>query len=76
MDEKPLNCELKNGTIVVDDSLYISFRRTVRVPDNQQKSYLPPDMGKFPLKSVSTYADKLSPEMAAKGGVFMPMYRK
>jgi hypothetical protein len=39
--QKPLNCELKDDTIVVNDDLSISFQRTVRVPDNQQTSFLP-----------------------------------
>jgi hypothetical protein len=76
MDDQPLKCELKDETIIIDDSLHISFQRTIRVPDNQQTSYLPPDLGSFPLKPISTYADKLVPAMVAKGGIFLPMYRK
>jgi hypothetical protein len=73
---KPLDCELKDNTVVVNDDLSISFQRTVRVPDNPQTSFLPPDCGRFPLKAVSEFATKLCPEMCAKAGVFLPMYRK
>jgi hypothetical protein len=76
MDWAPLKCELKDGTVVVNDDLRISFQRTIRAPDNGQTSYLPPDLGTFPLKPVSKYANKLHPAMVAKGGVFLPMYRK
>jgi hypothetical protein len=44
------------------------------VPDNHQKSDLPPGLGAFPLKPVSGYADKLIAPMVAKGGLFCPMY--
>jgi hypothetical protein len=77
MDQTPLKCELReNGTIVVNDDLRISFKRTIRVPDNHQTSSLPPDLGNFPVRRVSEYVGKLLPEMAAKGGVFLPMYRE
>jgi hypothetical protein len=76
-DFAPLKVELQDNAIVVNDDLRISFRRTIRVPDNgKQISFLPPDLGAFPLKAVSKYAAKMRPEMAGKGGVFMPMYRK
>ena len=54
----------------------IRFKRTVRVPDNNQVSKLPPSLGNFPLYKVKDYADKLPTEMAQKGGLFLPIYRK
>jgi hypothetical protein len=75
-DNKPLKCELGGNTITINDSLRISFRRTIRVPDNHQTSFLPPDLGAFPLKSVATYAKNMCASMTAKSGVFFPMYRK
>ena len=65
---------LENDTVILD-SLTISFHRTVRVPDSKTISQLPPDLGKFPLFQVKDYPGKLPPEMAMKGGLFMPMYR-
>ncbi|KAH7001269.1 hypothetical protein EDB80DRAFT_894978 [Ilyonectria destructans] len=56
--------------------LDISFRRTVRVPDNQQLSQLPPDIGKFPLFQVKDYANKMPREIVDKGGLFIPMYQR
>ncbi len=56
--------------------LSISFQRTVRVPDNQDISALPPGLGAFPLYPVSEHASNLPTDMVAKGGVFSPMYRK
>lgn len=53
--------------------LEISFHRTVRVPEN---SALPPSLGRFPLYYVENYANTLPHSMAAKGGLFLPMYRE
>jgi len=58
------------------ESLEISFQRTIRVPDNGHHSDLPPGMGKFPLYSVANNKNKLPADMALKGGLFLPMYRK
>ncbi|KAI0009618.1 hypothetical protein F4779DRAFT_640343 [Xylariaceae sp. FL0662B] len=56
--------------------LQIKFMRTIRVPDNTGTSKLPPSIGAFPLFKVRDYADRLPREMAAKGGVFFPMWQK
>lgn len=77
MATEPLSCTLENDdTVLVGGDLRISFRRTIRVPDNHQESFLPPDLGAFPLKRVSQYADKLPPRMSANGGLLFPMYRR
>jgi hypothetical protein len=75
MEQKPLKTELKDDMIIVNDDLKISFRRTIRVPDNQQVSFLPPDLEAFPLKSVRRYEGRIGAKMSAKGGVFFPMWQ-
>jgi hypothetical protein len=62
--------------ILQDDEkfLEVSLRRTVRVPDNGQAYDLPPDCGPFPIYSVNKFKHQLPTNMAAKGGLFMPMY--
>ena len=57
------------------EQIDISFQRTIRVPDGKGDSELPPGMGTFPLYSVANYVEKLHKDMAAKGGLFLPMYR-
>ncbi|KAI0832186.1 hypothetical protein F5Y06DRAFT_307499 [Hypoxylon sp. FL0890] len=57
-------------------SLRISFQRTIRVSDYVDRCDLPPDIGTFPLFKVRDYAQRLPPEMAAKGGLFFPMHQK
>jgi hypothetical protein len=73
-----MSCRLMGGSsiFIVNEDLQISFKRTVRVPDNQQNSHLPPSLGSFSLKEISDYADKLPESMASKGGLFFPMYRE
>lgn len=75
------DCILQKNKIRVQgpgilDLVDISFRRTIRVPDTEKVSQLPPDMGAFPLYKTSDYADKLPADMVAKGGAFLSMYRK
>ncbi|CEF76426.1 hypothetical protein FGSG_08156 [Fusarium graminearum PH-1] len=63
-------------TKVKIDDLEIRFKRTIRVPDNDDTNDLPPDAGSFPLYKVDDYADALPLSMAQKGGLFIPMYQK
>jgi hypothetical protein len=56
------------------DSLSISFRRTVRVPDNGKAYDLPPDSGPFPIYSINEHKENLPNHMVSKGGVFVPIY--
>lgn len=85
----PLRCTLESSdygkrakdTIALHrgpkNCLKVQFHRTVRVPDVQNgASELPPSIGHFPLFSVAAYAEKLPQAIAAKGGIFFPMYRK
>lgn len=62
-------------SITIDD-ITIEFKRTIRVPDNEKVFQLPPNLGKSSLHKVSDYASKLPETMAAKGGIFLTMYRK
>lgn len=58
------------------DDLHIDFHRTVRVPDNEKVNNLPPSMGRFQLYRVEDYVNKLPDFMAAKDGIFFPMYQR
>ncbi|KAI0802941.1 hypothetical protein GGR55DRAFT_691855 [Xylaria sp. FL0064] len=77
-------CRLADDAILVHQTsshyrlqnLRITFRRTVRVPDNEERAKLPPDLGKFPLFKTDDFAHKLSSDKALKGGVFFPMYQR
>lgn len=74
-------CSLDGDAVAIhklgaSDHLKITFHRTIRVPDNQTTSFLPPSMGTFPLYKVADYANELPNDMASKGGIFLPIYRE
>lgn len=78
-------CSVGEDTVVVNrvlpktqlpQWLYISFRRTIRVPDNQDLSKLPPNLGGFKLHKVQDYTKSLPRHIAEKGGVFFPMHQR
>lgn len=62
--------------IVIDKKLRISFHRTVRVPDDNQRHALPPSLGCFPLFNVEAFKASLPQDMIEKGGMFLPMYQR
>lgn len=62
---------------VVDNikcELGISFKRTLRIPDDNKKYNLPPSLGNFPLKHVEDYQN-VPQSWKEHGGVFLPMYQ-
>lgn len=54
----------------------VAFQRTVRVPDHNGTSALPPGLGYFPIYKTQDYASRLPPGIVRDGGVFIPMYQK
>lgn len=55
--------------------LTITFRRTLRVPDDSRIWPLPPALGRFPLVHVDDYAASLPKAWRLHGGVMLPMYQ-
>lgn len=53
----------------------IEFERTLRIPDDGKTYYLPPSLGRFPLRHVEDYAERVPQEWRQRGGVLMPMYQ-
>lgn len=54
----------------------VSFRGTLRVPDNNKSYALPPDCGPFPVYSVIDRKESPLEHLVLKGGVFTPIYCK
>lgn len=54
----------------------LTFHRTLRVPDNNTNSALPPSLGTFPLEPAGKYTEKLSGAMKARGGVLLPIMQR
>lgn len=74
--------ELKNDELVFsfpdvhpDAKVNIEFQRTLRIPDDDSDYFLPPGLGRFPLRHVDDFAANLPPLWLEHGGVMMPMYQ-
>jgi len=66
---------------VVHDTLHIgnvavSLHRTLRIPDDGRTYPLPPSLGRFPVRRVADYAERVPAAWREHGGVFLPMYQR
>lgn len=53
----------------------IEFQRTLRIPDDGRDYPLPPGLGRFPLRHVDDFSDRVPPSWNDHGGVMLPMYQ-
>ncbi len=53
----------------------IEFQRTLRIPDDDRTYPLPPGLGRFPLRHLDDFADRLPRESVRRGGVVMPIHQ-
>ena len=56
-------------------SLYISFQKTLRIPDDDKEYPLPPGLGDFPIEHVDDHLHNLPEKWKERGGVMLPMYQ-
>jgi hypothetical protein len=56
-------------------SVSIEFQRTLRIPDDDGDYPLPPGLGRFPLRHVDDFAQRVPPPWIEHGGVMLPMYQ-
>jgi tetratricopeptide (TPR) repeat protein len=62
--------------INVGTNTSISFRRTLRVPEDGREYPLPADLGTLPIYRIEEYADKVPPHWLDEGGFFIPLYQR
>jgi hypothetical protein len=75
--------ELKNNSLIFTfpeitlpgAKLTISFKRTLRVPDDGTRYPLPSGLGKFPLEDVDDYRQAVPKSWIEHGGVMLPLYQ-
>ena len=53
----------------------VEFQRTLRIPDDVEDHFLPPGLGRFPLRHLDDYAERLPGEWLSRGGVIMAMFQ-
>lgn len=58
-----------------DVRLDIDFQRTLRIPDDEKSYPLPPGLGRFPLRHVDDFAERLPKRWLEHGGILLPMYQ-
>lgn len=54
---------------------YISFQRTLRLPDDGKTHHLPPGLGRFPLRHIEDFDLKKHNHLKNRGGIIMPMFQ-
>jgi hypothetical protein len=62
--------------LVIDDSLVITFHRTIRLPDDNRIHQLPSSLGSFPLYNISAFAQRLPEHIVETGGVLFAMWQR
>jgi hypothetical protein len=55
--------------------LRIDLQRTLRIPDDEREYPLPPGLGRFPLRHVDDFAERVPRPWLVRGGVMLPMYQ-
>ncbi|MDH3498205.1 MAG: hypothetical protein OER21_15715 [Gemmatimonadota bacterium] len=58
-----------------DAELRIDFQRTLRIPDDDREYPLPAGLGRFPLRHVDDFAERVPARWLEHGGVLLPMYQ-
>lgn len=58
-----------------DATLSIDFQRTLRIPDDDRVYPLPPGLGRFPLRHIDDFAERIPPGWSEHGGVMLPIYQ-
>lgn len=53
----------------------IEFQRTLRIPDDGRDYRLPPGLGRFPLRHLDDYTERLPESWRERGGVILPMHQ-
>jgi hypothetical protein len=53
----------------------IEFQRTLRIPDDGRDYPLPPGLGRFPLRHLDDYAERLPESWRERGGVIVPIHQ-
>ncbi len=71
-----LRARIQEDSIRIGSHFGLSFERTLRIPDDGRTYPLPPGLGRFPIRRVSDYEDRVPASWRQRGGVFIPMYQR
>ena len=65
-----------DNRITIGRHFSVSFQRTLRLPEDGKTYPLPPGVGRFPVRRVEDFADRVPESWREQGGVFIPMYQR
>ena len=71
-----LRVRVENDRVFIGDRLSVTFRRTLRVPDDGRVYPLPPGLGLFPVHEVGAYAERVPAGWKERGGLFVPVHQR
>jgi len=74
--------ELKRDSLVFrfpevhkDAEMRVDFQRTLRIPDDAKDYPLPAGLGRFPLRHVDDFSQRVPQKWIEHGGIMLPMYQ-
>ncbi len=65
----------KGKDISAITNISIGFERTIRVPDDDKRHYLPPSLGNFPIRHIEDYDLGSKNKLKKRGGILIPMFQ-
>ena len=71
-----MTLKIQNNALILGDGIRLTFKRTLRIPDDGSNYPLPPGFGNFPLRRVDDYINRVPDEWVGRGGIFLPMYQR
>jgi hypothetical protein len=67
--------EVRFPEVHPDARMAFNLQRTLRVPDSDEVYPLPPGLGRFPLRHIEDFSDRVPEAWSRRGGVIVPMYQ-
>jgi hypothetical protein len=71
-----LDVQIGPESIRIGKHFAVSFKRTLRIPDDGKKHKPPPNFGVFPIYRVEDHSKRLPDGLQREGGAFIPMYQR
>lgn len=71
-----LQVSVQGDSVRIGRHFSVSFQRTLRIPEDGRTYPLPPGLGRFPVRRVADFADRVPASWREHGGVFIPMYQR
>ena len=71
-----LDVQIEPESIRIDNQFVVSFKRTLRIPEDGKLHKTPPNFGVFPIYRVEEFAERLPESWQRQSGTFIPMYQR